>query len=347
MSRPDPEISVILPAAGPAPWLQEAVESMLGQTEPRFELLLIDDGLTPPATDRFALNSAEGPGSDPRLRLLATPFEARGLVQALTLGLAHARGGFIARMDADDVAHPQRLALQAQRLRDAPDLGLVSCRVRYEGQEVAGDGYAEHVDWCNRLLTREQMDLNRFVESPCPHPSVMFRADLPGRFGGYREGPFPEDYELWLRWLEAGVAMEKMDRELLVWRDSAARLSRTDSRYSTAAFYEIKAEYLARWLQARNPFHPHITVWGAGRITRQRLRPLTARGVQIDAFVDIDPKKIGRTVAGVPVLAPADLPAPGRCFMLSYVAARGARDLIAAFLHERGYQLGRDYLLAA
>ena len=342
MSANTPEVSVLLPAAGPAPWLNQSIESMLGQTEPGFELLLIDDGLIPPIHARDIVGR-----DDPRVRWLATEAPHRGLVAALSLGLAAARGRFIARMDADDVSHPERLAHQAHRLRECPELGLVSCRVRYDCAGGEGLGYARHVDWCNRLLTREQIDLYRFVDSPCPHPTVMFRAELPGSLGGYRAGPFPEDYELWLRWLDAGVAMEKMDEELLVWRDSPGRLSRTDPRYATDAFYEIKAQYLARWSQARNPFHPHVTVWGAGRITRRRMRPLEAHGLRIDAFVDIDPNKVGRLVEGRPVIAPDELPEPGRCFVLSYVGARGAGARIEAYLNGRGYQVGRDYLLAA
>lgn len=342
MRHTAPEISVLLPAAGSAPWLNEAAASMLGQTHTDFELLLIDDELNPPLSERVVADS-----SDPRLRRLATTPSHRGLLAALSIGLAAARGRFIARMDADDVSHPDRLAMQAHRLRECPELGLVSCRVRYACEAGQGIGYARHVDWCNRLLTREQISLNRFVDSPCPHPTVMFRAELPEKFGGYRHGPFPEDYELWLRWLDAGVAMEKLDRELLVWRDSSGRLSRTDPRYSTDAFYELKAKYLARWSHARNPFHPHVMVWGAGRVTRGRVRPLLARGLQLDAFVDIDPKKVGRTVEGRPVIAPDELPEPGRCFVLSYVGARGAGARIEAYLNGRGYEAGRDYLLAA
>ena len=235
--------------------------------------------------------------------------------------------------------------LQAQRLREEPGLGLVSCRVRPCGR--AGVGYAAHVEWCNSIVTPGQFRLHRFVESPCPHPTVMFRRRLVKTLGGYRDGAFPEDYELWLRWLEEGVEMAKVPEELLLWRDSPARLSRTDPRYSVEAFYACKAPYLARWLQVNNPHHPAVFLWGAGRVTRQRLAPLLREGIQVAGYVDIDPRKIGQRVNGVRVVGPQSLPAPGECFVVSCVAVRGARATIPPQLEARGYVAGRDYILAA
>ena len=114
--------------------------------------------------------------------------------------------------------------------------------------------------WTNGLLTHEEIALARFVESPLAHPSVMFRRSLVERWGGYAEGAFPEDYELWLRWLDAGVRMEKLADPLLIWNDSPTRLSRRDPRYAAEAFYRVKARYLARWLA---PQHAQGTVHGA------------------------------------------------------------------------------------
>src|SRR5207247_9233486 len=128
-----------------------------------------------------------------------------------------------------------------------------------------------HVDWSNTLLSHQEISLARFVESPVVHPSVMFRRELIDRLGGYAEGQFPEDYELWLRWLEAGVRFEKLPEALLRWRDRDARLSRSDPRYDSEAFYRMKAIYLARWLAANNRHHPKIVVCGAGRLTRRRV----------------------------------------------------------------------------
>jgi hypothetical protein len=270
--------------------------------------------------------------------------ERRGLVAALEAGLAAATGDLVARLDADDVCAPERLARQRAYLESYPEVGLVASRVTFGG---AAAGYARYVDWTNDLLTHEAIALARFVESPLVHPSVMFRRGLLERWGGYRDGAFPEDYELWLRWLEAGVRMEKLAEPLLFWNDSPARLSRRDPRYDPEAFYRVKAGFLARWLATHNPFHPSIVLWGAGRVTRRRARSLLEQGIRVEAFVDIDPCKVGRAVDGRPVVSPEALPPAGRAFVVSYVGGAGAREHIEAYLRACGRRPGADYILAA
>lgn len=336
-----PLVSVVMPVFDPGPALATAVASIYAQSFTGWELVVVDDGSGPATKAQLqALAKAE-----PRLRLLSRPHE--GIVAALNAGLAAARGRFIARMDADDVAHPERLAAQVAFLEAHPDVGVAGSLVAFGGDPRAAAGYALHVDWLNELLTPEQIALNRFVESPFAHPSVMFRRELVDRFGGYRAGDFPEDYELWLRWLEAGVKMAKVNRVLLTWNDPPGRLSRHDPRYATEAFYRCKAPYLARWLaQHVDPGRP-VWVWGAGRPTRKRAEWLVAQGVRIDAYLDIDPRKIGRRLAGRPVLSPDQLPEPSAVFVLGYVASRGARQLIRTRLCSRGFVEGRHFLMAA
>jgi glycosyltransferase involved in cell wall biosynthesis len=337
----EPRISVVMPVRDAAATLAAAVESLLAQTEPAWELLAVDDG----STDGSAALLRAYARRDRRIRVLGG--ERRGLPAALNAGLAAAAGPLIARLDADDACAPERLARQRHHLEARPEVGLVASRVRFGGDPRRAAGYARHVAWTNGLLAHEEIALARFVESPLAHPSVMFRRVLVERLGGYRAGDFPEDYELWLRWLEAGVRMEKLAETLLVWNDSPGRLSRRDPRYGPEAFYRLKGPYLARWLRANNPHHPAVLLWGAGRVTRRRARHLVEHGVAVEAFVDVDPRKVGRRLQGRPVLAPAALPPPGRAFVVSYVGGAGARDLIEASLRARGYRPGADYILAA
>jgi hypothetical protein len=141
--------------------------------------------------------------------------------------------------------------------------------------------------------------------------------------------------------------MAKVPETLVVWNDPPGRLSRTDSRYSPMAFYETKAEYLARWLARRNPRHPDIVLWGAGRESRRRAGCLVGHGIRITAYVDIDPRKIGQCIQGCPVIGPDQLPPPGEVFVVSYVGSRGAREAIRQSLVAKSYREGRDFILAA
>ena len=336
-----PRVSVLLPVHNEECFLGQSVESILRQTESSFELIVVDDG----STDGSRALLERLAATDQRIKLIHQPH--KGIVAALNRGIQEVRGRYVARMDADDLAHPERLRLQAGYLDLHPDIGMVGSRVEYLGDTGRNRGLAVFVEWSNSLTESRDIELYRFVETPFVHPSVMFRRELAERLGGYREGPFPEDYEMWLRWLEGGVRMAKLEETLLSWRERPQRLTRTDSRYSVEAFYRTKAPYVYRWLEKHNPRHPAVIVWGSGRTSRQRLRFLTDLGVRVEAYVDIDPRKIGYRIEGARVMTPEELPAAGACFVLQWVASRGARAEIEAELAGRGFHLGQDYLPCA
>lgn len=337
-----PRVSVILPAYNAAATLERAIASVRAQTFPGWELLVVDDGSTD-ATSAIVENFAR---RDPRIRVLSRPHG--GIVAALNAGIDVARGELIARMDADDEAHPDRFVEQIALLDRTPGLGLASCLVEFGGDRVANAGYALHVDWINSLVSPDDIALNRFVESPLAHPSVMFRRSTLERHGGYRAGDFPEDYDLWLRWLDADVRMEKVPHGLLRWNDPPSRLSRTDGRYSAEAFFRLKAEWIARAV-CRAAAGRALWVWGAGRPTRKRAAELEKHGVAIAGYIDIDPKKATPALGGrgAPVLHASALPAAGDAFVLGYVSSRGARDLIRAALRVAQFEEGRDFLMCA
>ncbi len=335
-----PAISVILPVRNAATTLPAALESLRAQTRPDWECLVVDDGSD---DDTPAVAEARA-RQDPRFRLLRTP--PRGLVAALETGRTAVRGRWLARLDADDVCHPERLAAQAAALEAEPSLGVVSCQVEHGGDRHRQGGYARHVDWLNHLLTPEALAANRFIESPLAHPSVMFRRELPARYGGYRAGDFPEDYELWLRWMDAGVRFRKVPRPLLVWTDHPDRLSRRDPRYRPEAFAAVKAPWLARVLR-RTLAGRALWVWGAGRTSRRRLEPLWAEGLSPEGFVDVDPHKWGRHRDGRWVVGPDRLPSPAQAVVLVHVGRLGARELIRAHLAAAGYVEARDFWVAA
>jgi glycosyltransferase involved in cell wall biosynthesis len=338
---PAPQVSVVIPVFNAAGSLRVSIQSIVAQSFSAWEIIAVNDG----STDHTGtlLNSLAK--TEPRIRVFHEPH--RGIVSALNFGLDRARGELIARMDADDWAFPNRLEQQIKLLRRESNVGLVGSLVEFGGSRNDQTGYALHVDWLNSVGSAEQVGLNRFIECPFAHPSIMFRRDLILRHGGYREGDFPEDYELILRWLEAGVLMAKVPRVLLRWNDSPDRLSRCDRRYHAAAFYRTKAVYLARWLRDHVAPERSILVWGAGRLTRRRAELLETEGVRVCGFVDTDPRKLGRQRDGREVIPPERIPTHRACFVLGYVAKRGARELIRESLSQRGFAEGQDFLIVA
>lgn len=330
-------VSVVMPVRDGEATLASAIGSVLHQTHGDWELIVINDGSTDGTPELL-----EVLGGDPRLKVIATP--PQGIAKALQIGCAAAQGEWIARMDADDVMHPQRLQAQLEHAAMHPELGVVSCLVEFGGDAA---GYCAHVDWINGLRSPQDIALRRFIEAPVAHPSVMFRRELMDRFGGYRDGDFPEDYELWLRWLDAGVRFGKVERSLLQWNDLPSRLSRTDPRYDVSRFYRIKCRWLARWLRVEVDAGRELWLWGAGRVTRRRFEWLEAEGVAIAGFIDIDPNKVGGQRDGRPVRLHDDLPPLQQAFIIVGVGNRGARQGIHDHLTSLGHVEGRDFVFAA
>lgn len=337
MGFPAPAVSVVLPVSNAAATLPACLASLARQTLGDYELLAVDDGS---ADDSPAL-LAVAARADPRVRVLS-PGRV-GLVAALNLGLAAASAPMVARMDADDLAHPLRLALQRAYLDAHPDVALVASRVALFPKTLVRAGYAEYLRWQNAVLTPTDVANNIYVESPFAHPSVMLRRDTALALGGYADGPFPEDYELWLRIHAAGLPMAKLPRVLLAWRESPGRASRVDPRYERTAFDALRARFLAR--DPRLHQGRDLVYWGAGRPTRQRARLLIDQGFPPAAWVDLDPRKIGHIVWGAPVRPRQWLDGlRPRPYVLVYVTNHGARDLIGGWLAEMGYAPGVDYL---
>jgi glycosyltransferase involved in cell wall biosynthesis len=338
---PTPRVSVLLPVYDAADTVGAAIDSIRGQTMTDWELVVADDG----STDRSAEIIADRAKVEPRIRLHS--FEHRGLAATLNDTIDLARGRYLARMDADDESATDRLGLQADYLDNNPHTGLVATRVRFGGDPTNAPGFARYVDWMNSILSPEAISLNRFVESPIAHPSVMYRRETVARHGGYRDTDWPEDYELWLRWLEADVPFGKLPEPLVTWNDASSRLSRKHPRYRVEAFYACKCHYLSKWLSERvDPDRP-IMLWGAGRITRKRFEALEREGTVLYGFIDIDPRKIGHKIGGRPVYDVAALPRDREWFIVAGVGNRGAREVIRCELEHRGYREGIDYVLAA
>lgn len=338
MSASDsPLISVLLPFYNAAATLDETLHSIRRQTLTRFELVAVDDG----SSDASAAIVQAQAREDGRIRLLQPG--RQGVVGAMNSALAAARAPIAARMDADDLMAPTRLERQYELLCREPRLAAVGSQVRLFPEAAIRGGFHEYIRWQNACLTPHDIADEIYVELPIANPSLMFRRDIVLQLGGYRDGPFPEDYDMLLRLHHAGHAMAKVAEVLLHWRDSASRLTRTDPRYSRAAFARLRSEFLARDPRLRSG-RP-LAICGAGRRTRQRAQLLLDHGFRPAAWIDIDPRKIGNTVHGVPVHSPAWLARDDKPFVLGYVTNHGARDVIAAQLQAMGYRRGSDYLM--
>lgn len=209
-----PTISVLMPVYNAERYIAEAVESILAQTFGDFEFLIVDDG----STDRSPKLLHRYAQKDPRIQLISRP--NTGYVRALNEMLARSRGEFIARMDADDIALPNRFALQVAFLRQNPEVVCVG-------------GAQDFIDEAGRVLFHyAEVEQDREIQqkalsgtTPINHPSAMMRRAALIQVGGYDESLCPaEDLDLWLKLGEIGK-LANLPETVLKYRQHANSVS--------------------------------------------------------------------------------------------------------------------------
>ena len=342
-----PHVSVLMPVRDAAPWLGEAAASVLAQDGVSLELIAVDDG----STDAGASMLAELAASDERVRLHATLDGARGIANALSLGLAMARGRWVARVDADDLMLAGRLAMQAAALDREPELFGVTCRVAaFPGAELR-DGMREYLEWQNSLLTPCEIARDRFIESTALHPTWMMRTEALRALGGWRDADWAEDWDLLLRAMEAGLPIRRLPDTLLQWRVHPQQATRNDARYSEASMMRARAHFLARHLAPIRNGRP-LWVLGAGPVGKALIKALTLEGIVAAGLVDVDERKIGGIVRGNGhawrVIAHSQLrDMSPRPFAISAIAGAQARARVRTELARWSWQETEDFVVAA
>jgi hypothetical protein len=345
-----PVVSVVMPVRDALPTLDGAVESLLAQSLGEIEIVAVDDGSTDGSRERLEAWARR----DGRVRVLATA--GTGIVDALNLGVRASSSELVARMDADDVCHPERLARQAARIGRAPRLDVVGC-----GAWVVSDGPAPGLeayhDWVSTLVTPAQVRLACLVESPLVHPGVMSRRDLllarPYRSAAAADlcpgipphdgSAWPEDYDLWLSLLRSGAQIANLPERLVGVRWHEARTT-LRAGFTTAAMARLKLDHLLRTVLEHRPA---VVIQGAGRHGKMWLRLLAGAGVPVTALLDVAARRHGRSIDGVPVHPVERLPSLPRALVVVAVGQKGPntrRSEVRAQLDPMGLEEGRDYV---
>jgi len=214
-----PLISVIMPVYNGEPYLRTSIESILSQTFGDFEFIVVDDGST---DNSLATIKSYG---DRRVRLLES--RHAGLTAALNRGLAVAAAPLIARMDADDIAMPERFAIQAAYVKTYPDVDILcsDASIIEETGRIVGEHRMDE-------MTKDRLYLSLLYirrDKPIIHPSVMMRRFVLEELEGYRDYPNAEDHDLWLRAV-GRFKFAAVNQKLLQYRIHSRGVSRSRRR---------------------------------------------------------------------------------------------------------------------
>lgn len=334
-------ISVIMPVHNAGAYLEEAVASILNQKNIILELILVNDHSSDGAIEKLPKELTQ----DYRLKFVSST--SRGVVAAMAAGYAKAQGEYIARMDADDISLPHRLFEQLTYLQNNPEIGIAGGQIKIVSEFNIAKGFSLYEKWLNQLCSSEDIERELFIESPIPNPTAFFRRESYDLLNGYQDTEWAEDYDMWLRAHALGIKMGKPDGVLLHWREHDKRLTHNDSRYDNKLFIKARAYYLSHsyYLKERKAI-----IWGTGPIGVYIYDILVEQKIEVEAFIEVNPRRVGGLKRGLPVLHYSDLNRythNNNALIIGAVGSRGARAEIRQALLNMGKEEGSDFLFAA
>ena len=229
-----PLISVIMPVYNTAPYLKEAIESMLTQTESDFELILINDASTDNSSEVIAQFN------DSRIRLINND-KNLGLAVSLNKAIRVSTGKYIARMDGDDIALPTRFEEQLKIIKSADRRTVVcsTCLLIDEHGNKIGK-WKDDSKYSSPKEIRKQLPNNNCIV----HPSVMVRRDLLSEFFYDPEQHESEDYDLWLRMASDDVQFLKITQPLVLHRIRKQCFTRQRQQNVFFKLFRVKIVFL-------------------------------------------------------------------------------------------------------
>lgn len=225
----------------PAGELRAALDSLLAQTRPADEIVLVYDGPVSGEVSEAVRGYVDKHGA--RARVVELP-DNRGLGPALQAGLETITSDYVLRLDTDDIAYPERLKRQLEFMEAHPEVAALGTAVtEFQDESELGDPASLRV----RALptTHEEIARYALVNSPLNHPSVMLRTADVAAAGGYRGVHFMEDYDLWARLIASGRRLHNLPEPLTYFRVSPAQFARRTGREMFAAEREMQANLVS------------------------------------------------------------------------------------------------------
>ncbi len=280
------KVSIIIPFKDTAHFLPDCLGSILGQTYENWEVLAVNDHSSDLSFDLLSTYAEK----DERIKVFQN--EGTGIIPALRTGFAKSNGGFVTRMDSDDIMKPNRLEVMVESLLKTGEGHVAVGQVRYFSDRGISNGYDRYEKWLNQLTAAGKNYSEIYKECVIPSPCWMVhRADFE-ICGAFHPNRYPEDYDLTFRFYEKGLKIIPCNQILHLWRDYDSRTSRTHEHYAQNYFLDIKLHY---FLQLDHDKNRPLVVWGAGFKGKAIARGLQKKGLNFTWLCD-NPKKIGKRI---------------------------------------------------
>ena len=241
--RHKPKVSVVMSICNePLPWLRLAVESIQNQTSGDCEFIIVCDD---PAFEEGIAYISKAAAEDPRIHLMVNDANI-GPTKSFNKAIATSNGEYIARMDADDVAFPERFEKQITFLDSHPEISVCATDVHVIDKEGK-------ITRRNKYRNKRSQALNVIFNSMA-HPSVMFRRSLlEERHPIYNEDYiYSQDYELWTCLIMKGHKFHTIDEPLLLYRKSQYQISSAKRQKQSSLFKKAHKKFITEWLISRS-----------------------------------------------------------------------------------------------
>jgi glycosyltransferase involved in cell wall biosynthesis len=284
----NPLISIVTPFKNTSAFLNEMIDSVIGQTYQNWELILIDDHSTDDSfqiVKNYTIN-------DSRIRVFRNP--RSGIISGLREAYSHTKGVYITRMDSDDIMVSNKLEKMLGHLLQFGTGHIAIGLVKYFSDRGIGDGYRNYESWLNGLTLKGENYSELYKECVIPSPCWMLHRDDFESCGGFDLDIYPEDYDLVFRLYKNQIKCVPCDEVLHYWRDYAYRASRTHPNYSDNTFMDLKLKY---FLELHYNTEKPLVVWGAGAKGKRIAKLLNEKNIDFNWVCD-NPKKIGKEIYG-------------------------------------------------
>ncbi len=329
-----PTISVLMPVYNGEKYVKETIDSVLNQTYTDFEFIIVNDGSTDKTREII-----EG-YTDQRIKLYNLD-KNRGVGFASNFAVNKAQGKYIARVDSDDIYHPDRLLLQKKFLDDNPDIALVKTFVEYFGDEDV-----KETERYNTIKTISERDKNNCVTPEdisrelfwcccIPHTTIMVRTEVMKKFG-YEDLRCCEDYNLFYKMNIEGYKMGTVAEHLARQRVSNSSITATNMRLMYENNYYIKKDIINYLFK-----NGEVYLWGAGSFGKLVREILENNGLKISGFIDSDTSKHKNKIANLEVHSPEILNKNIKVI----VTSQPGRKSIVYDLTKKGYKHLEDYVV--